>query len=67
MNRTDRIYAIVEELRAIAPRPRSATWLAHRFEVSTRTVERDISALSRPGCRCGRSRGEPAATASTRR
>jgi predicted DNA-binding transcriptional regulator YafY len=45
MNRTDRLYAIVEELRAVAPRPRSARWLAGRFEVSVRTVERDISAL----------------------
>ncbi|MGP3533510.1 helix-turn-helix transcriptional regulator [Microbacterium sp. RD1] len=45
MNRTDRLYAVVEELRAVAPRPRSARWLAERFEVSIRTVERDISAL----------------------
>ncbi|MEN5075857.1 WYL domain-containing protein [Isoptericola cucumis] len=49
MNRTDRMYAIVEELRAVAPRPRSATWLAGRFEVSRRTVERDISALQQAG------------------
>jgi predicted DNA-binding transcriptional regulator YafY len=35
----------VEELRAVSPRPRSARWLAERFEVSSRTVERDISAL----------------------
>jgi len=49
MNRTDRLYALVEELRAIAPRPRSAHWLARRFEVSARTVERDISALQQSG------------------
>jgi predicted DNA-binding transcriptional regulator YafY len=49
MNRTDRLYALVEELRAVAPRPRSATWLAARFEVSVRTVERDISALQQSG------------------
>jgi len=49
MNRTDRLYAIVEELRAVAPRPRSARWLAGRFEVSTRTVERDIGALQQAG------------------
>ncbi|MEV6345979.1 YafY family protein [Actinoplanes sp. NPDC051851] len=49
MNRTDRLYAVVEELRAVAPRPRSARWLAERFEVSTRTVERDISALQQSG------------------
>ncbi|WP_343445804.1 helix-turn-helix transcriptional regulator [Micromonospora schwarzwaldensis] len=49
MNRTDRLYALVEELRAVSPRPRSARWLAHRFEVSTRTVERDITALQGAG------------------
>ena len=49
MNRTDRLYAIVEELRAVAPRPRSGRWLARRFEVSTRTVERDIGALQQAG------------------
>jgi predicted DNA-binding transcriptional regulator YafY len=49
MNRTDRLYALVEELRAVAPRPRSARWLARRFEVSVRTVERDISALQQSG------------------
>ena len=49
MNRTDRLYALVEELRAVAPRPRSARWLAARFEVSARTVERDLSALQQSG------------------
>ncbi|MGW5722126.1 helix-turn-helix transcriptional regulator [Amycolatopsis sp. NPDC003865] len=49
MNRTDRLYALVEELRAVAPRPRSARWLASRFEVSVRTVERDLSALQQSG------------------
>ena len=45
MNRTDRLYALVEELRAVAPRPRSAQQLARKYEVSTRTIERDILAL----------------------
>ncbi|WP_034593649.1 helix-turn-helix transcriptional regulator [Hamadaea tsunoensis] len=49
MNRTDRLYALVEELRAVSPRPRSARWLAARFEVSARTVERDLSALQQAG------------------
>ncbi|WP_328674442.1 WYL domain-containing protein [Streptomyces sp. NBC_00322] len=49
MNRTDRLYALVEELRAVAPRPRSAPWLARRFEVSVRTVERDLEALRQSG------------------
>lgn len=49
VNRTDRLYALVEELRAGAPRRLSARELAARFEVSTRTVERDISALQQAG------------------
>jgi predicted DNA-binding transcriptional regulator YafY len=49
VNRTDRLYALVEELRAVAPRPRSARWLAERFEVSGRTIERDLSALQQAG------------------
>ena len=49
MNRTDRLYAVVEELRAAAPRPRSARQLARKYEVSTRTIERDILALQDAG------------------
>jgi predicted DNA-binding transcriptional regulator YafY len=49
VNRTDRLYALVEELRAIAPRPRSARQLASKYEVSTRTIERDILALQESG------------------
>jgi predicted DNA-binding transcriptional regulator YafY len=49
VNRTERLYALVEELRAVAPRPRSASWLAARFGVSVRTVERDLSALRQSG------------------
>src|SRR5215475_3795023 len=49
VNRTDRLYALVEELRAIAPRPRTARRLASKYEVSTRTIERDILALQESG------------------
>ncbi len=49
MNRTDRLYALVEDLRATAPRPRSARQLAARYEVSARTIERDILALQESG------------------
>ena len=49
MNRTDRLYALVEELRAVAPRARTARQLAERFEVSARTIERDLSALQQSG------------------
>lgn len=49
MNRTDRLYAIVEELRARAPRTLRAGELADRFEVSIRTVERDILSLQEAG------------------
>src|ERR687897_2215063 len=49
VNRTDRLYAIVEVLRATAPRARAARDLAERFEVSVRTIERDISSLQQSG------------------
>ncbi|MCP4960361.1 MAG: WYL domain-containing protein [Actinomycetia bacterium] len=49
MNRTDRLYSIVEELRAAAPQWRSASSLAEHFEVSRRTIERDLSALQQAG------------------
>lgn len=49
MNRTERLYAIVGELRRAGERGRSSSWLAQRFEVSTRTIKRDISALCEAG------------------
>ena len=49
VNRTDRLYALVEELRACAPRRRSARELASLYEVSVRTIERDIGALQQAG------------------
>ena len=49
MNRTDRLYALVDELRAAAPGRRTARQLAARHEVSVRTIERDIAALQQSG------------------
>jgi predicted DNA-binding transcriptional regulator YafY len=49
VNRTDRLYALVEELRACAPRRRSARELASLYEVSARTIERDLGALQEAG------------------
>jgi len=49
MRRTDRLYALVEELRVRAPRPVSRAELARHLEVTPRTVERDILALQQAG------------------
>ncbi len=49
MNRTDRLYAIAEELRAADERGRTASSLAEQFEVSTRTIKRDVSTLQQAG------------------
>jgi predicted DNA-binding transcriptional regulator YafY len=49
MNRIDRLYALVEELRAAGSRGRTARQLAGHFEVSLRTIERDLSALGQAG------------------
>lgn len=49
MNRTDRLYAIVEELRFAGDRGRTSESLARQLEVSTRSVKRDITALQEAG------------------
>lgn len=49
MNRTARLYALVEELRAAAPRSLTVAALATRLKVSTRTVQRDLQALMEVG------------------
>jgi predicted DNA-binding transcriptional regulator YafY len=49
MNRTDRLYAVVESLRLAGARGRTAEQLAAHLEVSTRTIKRDVSALQQAG------------------
>ena len=49
MKRAPRLHALVDELRAAAPRPLTVATLAARFEVSTRTVQRDLQALMEAG------------------
>ncbi|MFC8799053.1 helix-turn-helix transcriptional regulator [Promicromonospora sp. NPDC057138] len=49
MNRTARLYALVEELRAAAPRSLTVAALAVRFEVHARTVQRDLQTLMEAG------------------
>ncbi|WP_166878826.1 YafY family protein [Salinibacterium sp. ZJ450] len=59
MNRIDRLYAMREELRRAGHTGRTAEQLAAVFEVSLRTVKRDISTLQQAGfpvwARLGRS------------
>lgn len=57
MNRTDRLYAITEELRRAGPRGRTAARLAERFEVSVRTIKRDLLALQDAGAPVAASAG----------
>ena len=49
MNRTDRLYAITEELRRAGPAGRTSAALAERFEVAPRTIKRDVLALQEAG------------------
>jgi len=49
MKRAERLYALVDHLRARSPRTVSATALARTFEVTSRTIERDILALQQAG------------------
>lgn len=67
MNRIDRLYALVEELRAAGPRGRTARRLAEHFEVSVRTIERDLSALGQAGVPLATKQGRTGATRSTGR
>lgn len=49
LNRTDRLYALVEELRRVSPAGRTSAQLAERFEVAERTIKRDVSSLQQAG------------------
>lgn len=49
MNRTERLYAIAEQLRRTGTGGASAASLASYLEVSTRTIKRDITALQQSG------------------
>jgi proteasome accessory factor B len=49
MNRTERMYELAAELQAAAPNAKTARQLAERFDVSVRTIERDVAALAAAG------------------
>lgn len=49
MNRTDRLHAMTESLRRAGARGCTAAQLATQFEVTTRTVKRDLAALKAGG------------------
>ncbi len=49
MNRLERLYAINEHIRRHQSRPVSAAALARQFEVTRRTIERDLAALRSSG------------------
>ena len=49
MNRTDRLYALAEELRRAGRTGTTGPRLARTFEVSARTIKRDIAALQQTG------------------
>lgn len=49
VKRADRLHAICESLRRSGNRGRTAEQLAHQFEVSVRTIKRDLTALESSG------------------
>lgn len=49
MNRTERLHAVSEELRRVGRRGTTSRRLAARFEVSERTIKRDVLALQQAG------------------
>lgn len=49
MNRTERLHALTESLRRASARGRTAQQLADEFEVTPRTIKRDLAALEEGG------------------
>ncbi|PPL19596.1 helix-turn-helix transcriptional regulator [Microterricola pindariensis] len=49
MKRTERLHALTESLRRASVRGRTAQQLADEFEVTTRTIKRDLDALEASG------------------
>lgn len=49
MDKTERLYAVAEELRRVGPSGTTGARLARLLEVSIRTVKRDVSALQQAG------------------
>jgi predicted DNA-binding transcriptional regulator YafY len=49
VNRTERLHALAESLRRAGTRGRTAQQLAEEFEVTTRTIKRDLAALEAGG------------------
>ena len=49
MNRTERLHALTESLRRADARGRTAQQLADEFEVTSRTIKRDLAALQAGG------------------
>ncbi len=49
MNRTERLHALTEALRRADARGRTAEQLADEFEVTSRTIKRDLAALEASG------------------
>jgi proteasome accessory factor B len=57
VRRLERLYALTEEIRRHEPAPVSAPWLAERFGVSRRTIERDLTSLRDAGVPVRSARG----------
>jgi len=67
MNRTDRLYAIVEELRAVAPRPHSARWLGEHRNLPPVNLTPDEAVALSVGLRMFEDPPFPAASRSAQR